>query len=195
MLTVEEPGRDRRQFLVAWIYGLWGLIGAALGVPAAGYLLFPPRARDQEEWVDAGEIAPLELRTPEEIVFRRNRRDGWKMISEKAAAWVVKLSETEVIALAPQCTHLGCAYHWEEQKQHFLCPCHTSAFDLDGKVLSGPAPRPLDRYNVRIEKGRLRLGAVEERPAGRPDSASGGSAAGRSAEDTVTASFPRESKG
>ena len=32
------------------------------------------------------------------------------------------------MAFGPQCTHLGCAYHWEEGKNEFLCPCHTSLF-------------------------------------------------------------------
>ena len=91
------------------------------------------------------------------------RRDGWKLISEKATVWVVKRSETEVIAFSPVCTHLGCAYRWEEQKQHFLCPCHSSTFGLDGQVLSGPAPRPLDRYEVRIENGKLLLGPARPR--------------------------------
>ena len=40
-----------------------------------------------------------------------------------------------VTAFGPQCTHLGCAYHWEQGKKQFLCPCHTSVFSIDGKVI------------------------------------------------------------
>jgi menaquinol-cytochrome c reductase iron-sulfur subunit len=151
---------DRRRFYIAAIYGLWGLIGALLAVPAGAYLFFPPKARDTEQWVETGSLVQLPHRVPEEKVFRRNRRDGWKVISEKTVAWVVRLSNTEVAAFAPHCTHLGCAYHWDEQKQNFLCPCHTSTFGLDGAVLSGPAPRPLDRYQVKLEKDKIWIGPL-----------------------------------
>jgi len=157
-----SPGENgtRRLFFVAWIYGLWSLIGATLGIPALVYLLFPPKVREREEWVEIGDIGQLPAKGPEEVVFRHNRKDGWKVTSEKTTAWVIKISDKEVVAFAPMCTHLGCAYHWDEQKQYFLCPCHTSAFGLDGRVLAGPAPRPLDRYLVRIEGTKVKLGPV-----------------------------------
>jgi menaquinol-cytochrome c reductase iron-sulfur subunit len=94
------------------------------------------------------------------MVFRRNRVDGWKVVSEKGTAWVVKNPDRSVTAFGPQCTHLGCAYHWEESKDEFVCPCHNSVFSLDGKVLSGPAPRSLDRFETRIEGGKLLLGGL-----------------------------------
>jgi menaquinol-cytochrome c reductase iron-sulfur subunit len=159
-----EPEQSRRLFFVAWIYGLWSLVAAARGIPALVYLLFPPRARRGEEWVEIGDITGFPANAPEEVVFRRTRKDGWKVTSEKTTAWVAKLPGNEVVALAPQCTHLGCAYHWDEQKQNFLCPCHTSTFGLDGRVLSGPAPRPLDRYMVRVVGTRLLVGPVIESP-------------------------------
>ena len=158
---MSETKTDRKTFFLAFIYGLWGVIGAALALPASAYLLFPPRARKPAEWVPAANLDELKLKQPEEVVFRRNRVDGWKMTSEKATTWVVKLSDSEVIAFAPQCTHLGCAYHWEDKRGDFVCPCHTSSFSMDGKVLDGPAPRPLDRYQVKIEGGKVLIGPVE----------------------------------
>jgi menaquinol-cytochrome c reductase iron-sulfur subunit len=111
--------------------------------------------------VKATDLSKLPVNSPEEVVFRRNRVDGWKISSEKATAWVVKQSDNQVVAFAPQCTHLGCAYHWDEQKKNFLCPCHSSVFAIDGRVLSGPAPRPLDRYAVRVEGDGLLVGPLE----------------------------------
>jgi menaquinol-cytochrome c reductase iron-sulfur subunit len=140
------------------------LIGMALGVPAGVYLLFPPKSRKEEEWVEATDLATLEKDVPEEVVFRRNRVDGWKVSSEKTSAWVIKKSDTDVLAFAPQCTHLGCAYRFEERRKTFLCPCHTSNFDMEGKVIDGPAPRPLDRYQVRVQNGKLLLGAIQKAP-------------------------------
>jgi menaquinol-cytochrome c reductase iron-sulfur subunit len=156
----EEQRTDRRNFLVMSIYGLGAFIGAALAVPAAVYLLWPPRPKKEMEWVEAGSLTPLQPKVPEEMTFRRNRADGWKITSEKATAWVVKMSQKDVIAFVPQCPHLGCAYHWEVQNQEFLCPCHASRFSLEGDVISGPSPRPLDRYEVKVDGEKLLLGPV-----------------------------------
>jgi menaquinol-cytochrome c reductase iron-sulfur subunit len=152
-----ENGITRRNWAVAAIYGLWGFIGAALALPASLYLLIPPKPKAQTEWAEAGDISRLEADVPVEMVFRRNRLDGWRLISEKSTAWVVKRGD-RIVAYGPQCTHLGCAYHWNERNREFLCPCHTSTFALDGTVTSGPAPRPLDRYDVRVENNRLLVG-------------------------------------
>jgi menaquinol-cytochrome c reductase iron-sulfur subunit len=149
---------DRRTFQLGIIYGLWAIVTGALSLPAAIYLLWPPRQRKSADWVEAADAAQLPLNAPEQIVFRRNRADGWKITSEKTSAWVVRMSEKDVLAFMPQCTHLGCAYRWDQARNNFLCPCHTSTFGLDGAVLSGPAPRPLDRYEARIEKGKLLIG-------------------------------------
>jgi menaquinol-cytochrome c reductase iron-sulfur subunit len=150
----------RRAFYLSVIYGLWSLVTAALAVPAGVYLLLPPRIKKEEDWVEATDFARLKLNVPEEIVFRRNRKDGWKITSEKATAWMLRTSETELVAFAPQCTHLGCAYHWDDRNRNFLCPCHTSTFGLDGSVLSGPAPRPLDRYKVAVRGDKVFVGPV-----------------------------------
>ena len=139
-------------------------MGAAVAIPAVAYLLFPPLSRKEDQWVEATDLSKLETGVPEEVVFRRNRKDGWKVSSEKTSAWVVKKSDSEAIAFAPQCTHLGCAYRYDERKKNFLCPCHTSNFSLDGKVIDGPAPRPLDRYAVKIQGTKVLLGQVEKSP-------------------------------
>ena len=156
----ESQSQTRRGFGYAVIYGLGALIGAALAVPAALYLLIPPKKRKQDAWVDAGSLSGLQPGTPEEMTFRRSHADGWKNYSEKGTAWVVKTASGEIIAFSPICTHLGCAYHWDAEKSDFVCPCHASEFALDGKVLSGPAPRPLDRFESKVENARLWLGPV-----------------------------------
>jgi len=158
--TPTASGTSRRGFYLTFIYGLWSLIGAALAAPALLYLLLPPKVRRESEWIDAADVTALQPKIPVEVVFRKNRVDGWKITSAKETAWVVKLSDRETLAFGPQCTHLGCAYHWDEAKTEFLCPCHNSVFGVDGTVVSGPAPRPLDRYETKIENGKLLLGPL-----------------------------------
>jgi len=163
---VECPGQttSRRNFYIVAIYSLWGAISAALGLPALVYLLLPPKARKAEEWIEVGDVGRLAPNSPVELTFRRTRVDGWKVISEKSTAWVVKTADNQVTAFGPQCTHLGCAYHWEESKGQFLFPCHASLFARDGSVVSGPAPRPLDRYRTRLNGGKLLLGKLLPAP-------------------------------
>jgi menaquinol-cytochrome c reductase iron-sulfur subunit len=157
----DSPSTTRRTFYISAIYGLGAIITAALGLPAVVYLLVPPRMRRQSDWADAGDISQLALHSPVEMTFRRNRVDGWKVTSEKSTAWVVKNSANQVTAFSPQCTHLGCAYHWDQAQNEFVCPCHNSLFSIEGKVLGGPAPRPLDRYATKIDGNKLLLGPVE----------------------------------
>ena len=58
---------NRRTFYLTFIYGLWALIGTILAIPAAIYLLFPPRPRKEREWVEAGNLSQLQPEVPEEL--------------------------------------------------------------------------------------------------------------------------------
>ena len=155
----------RRSFYSAAIAGLGALMTAALAAPAAAYLLLKPRSQKQSDFVPAADLSQLTVGKPEEVVFHRTRVDGWRVLNEKSTAWVVRKDDQNVVAFTPQCTHLACAYHWEEKDSKFFCPCHNSVFAIDGKVVSGPAPRPLDRYVSRVESGKLMIGPTIEKSA------------------------------
>jgi len=158
-----QPTEDltRRGFYIGAIYGVGAAITAALGVPALAYLLVPPRLRKADDWIAVGDIVRFTPNVPAEVTFRRNRVDGWKVTSENSTAWVVKQADNSVVAFGPQCTHLGCAYHFDEGTKEFLCPCHNSLFSIDGHVVSGPAPRPLDRYQTKLDGNKLFLGQLQ----------------------------------
>src|ERR1700683_675132 len=157
-----EVSPTRRAFYIGFINGAMGLIGLALAAPAAVYLLFPPKLRKQAEWVETAALSTIPSGTPTEIAFQRTRVDGWKVTTEKSTAWVVKKPDNEVVAFTPQCTHLACAYHWDEKDSKFFCPCHNSVFAIDGKVVSGPAPRPLDRYQTKLQGNKLLIGELKK---------------------------------
>jgi menaquinol-cytochrome c reductase iron-sulfur subunit len=159
---MENQETTRRSFYSVLIAALGTLIGAALAIPAGAYLLLKPKSERKSQWVDAADFNSLHIGKPEEVVYRRKRVDGWRVVNEKATAWVVRTDEKNVVAFTPSCTHLGCAYHWDEPTKNFVCPCHTSAFSMDGKVLAGPAPRPLDRYVTRVENGKLLISPTVE---------------------------------
>jgi menaquinol-cytochrome c reductase iron-sulfur subunit len=163
---VEEMIAQRRGFLVGSIIAMMGAITAALGIPALGYLLVPAREKKKQNWIEAADLSKLMVNQPEQVIFQRVRRDGWKLVTEKAAAWVVKTGEQQVVAFSPVCTHLGCAVSWNSGDKAFVCPCHTSSFSPEGKVLGGPAPRSLDRFDVRVDGIKVMLGEVKQSAEG-----------------------------
>lgn len=79
--------------------------------------------------------------------------------------YIVRENDGGFLALSLICPHLGCSVMWNEEKQQFDCPCHSSAFDRRGLVLNSPAPRPMDYLPVIIEEGKLKvdLGSVTRR--------------------------------
>lgn len=61
-------------------------------------------------------------------------------------------------ATSAVCTHLGCTVQWFNTDQKFHCPCHGSVFTSDGRVVSGPAPRPLEWLEITLAKdGQLQV--------------------------------------
>jgi len=157
-LQVETP--TRRSFYSALTFSLGTVLGAALGVPAAIYLFADPRKKKKKETlVKATDLTLLQIDKPQMVTFERTSIDGWRTLQEKAIAWVVRRRDERVVAYSPQCTHLGCAYHWEDETNQFVCPCHASRFSIDGKVMGGPAARPLDRYFVFLENNKVMIGS------------------------------------
>jgi cytochrome b6-f complex iron-sulfur subunit len=71
--------------------------------------------------------------------------------------YLARLSSGGFLALHRECTHLGCTIPWNAMERKFVCPCHASAFDITGNVLSAPAPRALDLFAVRIENGIVKV--------------------------------------
>ena len=67
--------------------------------------------------------------------------------------WIIKHSDSKVTVFSPICPHLGCRYNWYSEAKKFICPCHSSVFSIEGKVLGGPAPRGLDTLSWKIENG------------------------------------------
>lgn len=68
------------------------------------------------------------------------------------SVWMNK-KDIPYVAFSGKCPHLGCGYKWRQHKvlgQVFLCPCHLSIYDASGKVLDGPAPRPLDALPIKV---------------------------------------------
>jgi Rieske Fe-S protein len=74
--------------------------------------------------------------------------------------WTNK-KDVPYVAFSGKCPHLGCGYKWRKHKvlgEVFLCPCHLSIYDAAGKVLDGPAPRPLDPLPIQVtSSGEIKI--------------------------------------
>ena len=79
--------------------------------------------------------------------------------------FLVRLEDGGFLAMSLRCTHLGCSVSWEENEHRFICPCHSSAFDITGNVLNPPAPTALDYYPVYIKNGLVKvdIGRINKR--------------------------------
>ena len=76
---------------------------------------------------------------------------------QRGQFYLVRLEDGGFLALSRKCTHLGCTVPWVASETKFVCPCHSSVYDITGAVLQSPAPRPLDAFEVRIENGIVKV--------------------------------------
>ncbi len=153
MTPPEDP--IRREFLKRSIFALGGLIALGLAIPSGVYVLSPLWRRGQEEWIEIADVTKIPKGDPVKIDYVQRKKDGWITIEDRSSVWVVTTDGQEFTVFDPRCTHLGCPYRWDAVKHQFLCPCHNGIFSIDGAVLGGPPPKPLDRYASRVEGGKL----------------------------------------
>lgn len=152
---LSTPVGSRRTFFHWVTLAAAGFVGMGLAIPLLGSLISPALSRRKRDWVDVGGVAELPLGRPTQLDHVTTIRDGWMETKAQKAVWAVRRSESEVQVFSPICTHLGCGHRWDDVEKKFLCPCHGSVFDVNGKVLGGPAPRPLDVLPSKVEGGRL----------------------------------------
>ncbi len=91
-----------------------------------------------------------------EVVALRKVEDGYmtRTLRERLAVVRDVSSPSGLSALSTTCTHLGCGVAWSPERKAFLCPCHGGVYGPDGRVLSGPPPRPLAKAPVTVIGGR-----------------------------------------
>ena len=151
-----DPARmSRRRFLSYATGVLSAIIAAALGIPLARFYVGNALSRKQERWLKLGDISHLTLGQPQFFHSSYIDLDGWRQMTRQQTVYVVTTDGSTYTVFSNACTHLGCPVHWDEHVKRFLCPCHGGGFSLDGSVVAGPAPRPLDRLEHKVESGVL----------------------------------------
>lgn len=159
---MSEPDQiNRRGFLSITTFSIGGLISLMMGIPAIAYILGPSFSNNnRHSWTRIGPIRKVELGTPTFFKISLKRETGWLVEEEKIGIYVLSDNGRDIIAMSNICTHLGCRVRWIADKEIFLSPCHNGVFDRYGKVISGPPPRPLDRYEVKVEDDQLLIGQL-----------------------------------
>jgi menaquinol-cytochrome c reductase iron-sulfur subunit len=181
--SIDRTGRlggalSRRSFVVKSLAAVGGVTAALVAVPVIGFATAPgwkagtpvrflstsvaPTLRS-DTWTSVGKLAEFETGIPRYVQVERHVVDGWVQENAPVGVHVVRRSDTEADVFDPHCTHLGCPLAWSDGAGSFVCPCHGGSFGADGNVKSGPPPRPMVRYETKVENGELFIGAL---PAG-----------------------------
>ena len=155
MDTSREDKIGRRDFMKVAIAAISGAIGAAIGLPAIAYVMGPALAKATDTWIRLGTVNKVELGNPTLFKTIIETQTGWINAEEEFSAYVLTENGQDFIAMSNICTHLGCRVRWIPDKEGFYCPCHNGVFAKDGTVISGPPPRPLDRFESKVEDGVL----------------------------------------
>lgn len=142
-------------------FGRWLILGlgATVALPLVWLLgVTIPRPARTRRWVPAGPAPLLEVGRPHEVPYTVSGLAEGQVRPVRKRAYLLK-TPAGLVAFDPRCTHRACPTRWDEETRLFLCPCHGGGFDLEGRVVKGPPPRPLNRIEVRVEGGRLYLHA------------------------------------
>lgn len=141
--------------------GLGGLaVGALMAIPGVAYVIDPliRRRPRSDAWREVGQATVLSDDAPVSLPIIGERVDAWTRAPEQrlGTVWLRKKGD-DLEAFSAECPHLGCRINYDPEDDTFVCPCHTSAFGLDGAVLSGPSPRGMDRLEARVREGKIEV--------------------------------------
>jgi menaquinol-cytochrome c reductase iron-sulfur subunit len=152
----DEPQIKRDSFLKIAILGIGGFIGVSLGIPAIAYIASPARIENQSQvWIRVGSTSKVEIGTPTLFRIKITRKTGWIVNEEELTVYVLTENGRDYIVMSNICTHLGCRVRWIEEKGQFFCPCHNGVFNKQGQVVSGPPPKPLNQFQVKVEDNAI----------------------------------------
>ena len=151
----KDKKMSRRDFMKISIASISGFIGAVIGLPAIAYVVGPALQQGVATWIRLGPVSKVEVNNPTLFKTTLEVPTGWIKTQEEISAYVLTENGRDFVAISNICTHLGCRVRWIAADGKYHCPCHNGLFSKDGTVLAGPPPRPLDRFETKVEDGIL----------------------------------------
>jgi Rieske Fe-S protein len=135
----ERPPMLSRRSLLDWMLGTSaGALLVSVAYPVLRYLS-PPRVPEATtRQVEAGPVNDPEL-----------LKTGFKIVRFGTEPVIlIRVGEDDFRAFSATCTHLACIVEFQKPERRIFCNCHGGIYDLNGRNVAGPPPRPLDRYEV-----------------------------------------------
>jgi cytochrome b6-f complex iron-sulfur subunit len=131
-----EPNQSKRNFLKFILSGGLTALAASIFYPILAYMKPPKQGEVEVTSVKAGKISEIEKDSGKIVKF------GTKPVI------LVRTATDELRAFSATCTHLDCTVQFKKEMGLIWCACHNGKYDLNGRNVSGPPPRPLDEYRV-----------------------------------------------
>jgi len=140
--SITPPGTklgQSRRSLLSWLLGS-GVAASLISFfyPVIRFLNPPHVSEAAVDEVSGGKVEDLKPNSGKIIKFGNK------------PALLVRVSDTEWKAFTAVCTHLNCTVQYQSATHLIWCACHNGMYDLTGRVVSGPPPKPLDEFAVRV---------------------------------------------
>lgn len=147
---------SRRGFMSAIMTLVSTAIGAVVGLPGIAYLVSPGMQElKSDSWLSIGPLDGYPVGVPTTFSYTTSKINGWEKTIKSSTVYIVRNTEGNVKVFSNICTHLSCIASWRQGQGHYVCPCHDAHYAMDGAVISGPAPRPLDQYETKMDSGNF----------------------------------------
>ena len=135
---------SRRRFLDWFIGTSGGALLLSVLYPVARYLV-PPEIEESVARSVTLAVRPEDVKSNSGQIFRFGNQPGI----------LVRTSVGDLRAFSAVCTHLACIVQYRPDLSHIWCACHNGHFDLNGKNIAGPPPKPLEQYAVNLRGDRV----------------------------------------
>ena len=138
-----EEEQGRRTFLGRVVQAGGLLWGAALAVPVVGFVASSKDEEPPPAEIELGEVGKFEPGSVTKFGFG------------KKPCFLIVDGKGNMSAVSAVCTHLGCVV--QPKGQGFYCACHGGVYDITGKNIGGPPPKPLTKLRVEVADGKVKV--------------------------------------
>ena len=135
---------DRRKFLNWFLGTTAGAFLVSVLYPVSRYLV-PPKVEESTARMVALSLKPGDLKANSAQIFRFGTQP----------ALMIQTPAGELRAFSAVCTHLSCIVQYRPDLSHIWCACHNGHYDLNGKNIMGPPPKPLEEYVVNVRGDQI----------------------------------------
>ncbi len=142
-MSEQQMKTDRRSFLEKALGAMGVLTVGTVAYPIVKFLIPPETNSPDNSTIDV--VAVEEVPVNSGIIFPIGNKPGI----------LIRTPEGVFRAFTAICTHLGCTVQYRSDLIHIWCACHNGHYDLHGRNIAGPPPRPLQEYEVNIQNGRV----------------------------------------